>query len=169
MTNATFEEGVDRNPSIEEERNAKGKNKKHQKKNPEKEEENAKGEYEQQLKENGNSLTEEKSLDLNKVEVLRGGEESLLPSALAAHYFRQVAAFSVLTLPPICCKKLFQNTSKILAISVFLHLIILKTIFGTDRNFQVSKEQLKALYSVYRLDFKMFGYSHKSYMKLTSA
>lgn len=30
---------------------------------------------------------------------------------------------------------------------------------------QVSKEQLKALYSVYRLDFKMFGYSHKSYMK----
>ena len=105
MTNATFEEGVDRNPSVEEEGNAKGKNKKHTKKNPKKEEENATGEYEQHLKENGNSLTEEKSLNLNKVEVLRGGEESLLPSALAAHYFRQVAASSVPKLPPICCKK----------------------------------------------------------------
>jgi len=34
---------------------------------------------------------------------------------------------------------------------------------------QVSKKQLEALYSVYRLDFKMFGYSHESYMKVAIA
>ena len=103
MTNATFEEGVERNL------NAKGENEKHQKQNRKKDKESADGENEKRMKQSHKSLTKEKSVDSNKVEDLRGGVESSLlkgeessllkgeedpslPSSLASHYFRQVVA-----------------------------------------------------------------------------
>ena len=70
MINATFEEGVDRNPSGEDD-DAKNVETENQKKR---------------------LATEKESGKFKKVEDLSpGGEEPSLPSTLAAHYFRQVA------------------------------------------------------------------------------
>ena len=80
MINATFEEGVDRNPSGEDD----------DAKNVETETQKKRLATENQKK---RLVTEKESGNFKKVEDLRpAGEEPSLPSTLAAHYFRQVAA-----------------------------------------------------------------------------